>query len=184
VLAVTVGLLITLAVALGVMFLVAFPYLRSGSRILTPDGERVVERAKEQAKQKPVAAAGTTWNGLIWVQQRVSRAWAPVSALLHEAFDRLESRQVVISETSTETGSPAGPQAPHRHAAGAGGAPAVGRPRSIPVDSGPIPEIPEVADDGAQPSHRPDPARVIDLRPGDEAEHQDDHHAGSARHAR
>jgi hypothetical protein len=180
VLAVTVGLLITLAVALGVMFLVAFPYLRSGSRILTPDGERVVERAKEQAKQKPVAAAGSTWNGLISLQQRVSRVWAPVSAFLHEAFDRLESRQVVISETSTETGSQPEVQPPLRPAAAGGGVANVGRPRPVPADSGPIPEIADGAPEHSGAADQPGPAQVIDLRHGDEA----DHHAGSARHAR
>jgi hypothetical protein len=201
VLAVIVGLLITLAVALGVMFIVAFPYLRSGSRILTPDGERVVERAKEQARQKPAAAAGSTWNGLISLRHRIARAWKPVSEHLHEALDRLEGRDGT-GEKPVQTGHAPEAQhggAPQRHVAGsarpvagpapaevepAASHPAIGRPRPIPFDSGPIPEI---ADDGAGRGgevpatgfERGD-SQVIDLRMGEDVDHQ----AGSARHAR
>jgi hypothetical protein len=201
VLAVIVGLLITLAVALGVMFIVAFPYLRSGSRILTPDGERVVERAKEQARQKPAAAAGSTWNGLISLQHRMARAWKPVSERLHEALDRLEGRDRA-RDSSVQTGHSPDAQhggAPQRHVAGpsrtvavparehvepAASHPAIGRPRPIPAISGPIPEI---GDDGAGGGGEvaatrleQGDSRVIDLRPAADVDHQ----AGSARHAR
>jgi hypothetical protein len=157
-----------LAVAVGVLVVVASPYLRSGSRILTPDGERVVERAKVQAKQKPVAAAGSTWHGLIALRQWISRAWTPVSELLHQGLDRLEGHS---------------PEQPHR-AENTAGQPRIGRPRPIPADSG---EIPEIHDDGtAHGREAPalqrelDDSQVIDLRHSEEA----DHPAGSARHAR
>jgi hypothetical protein len=104
VLAIVIGLLLTVAVALGIVVVIAVPNLRQGSRILTPDGERVVERAKKQAKQKPLAAAGSTWHGLIAlnrvlarVGRRIGRAWAPISAVLHEAMDRLESRDAATA---------------------------------------------------------------------------------------
>lgn len=96
VLALILGLLLTLAVAFAVMILIAVPNMRQGSRILTPDGERVVRRAKE----KPLAAAGTTRRTLAalrWLlagaARRIGQAWRPVSAALHEAFDRLEGRE-------------------------------------------------------------------------------------------
>jgi hypothetical protein len=119
VLAIAVGFLFTVAVALGIMFVVAVPYLRQGSRILTPGGERAIERARKQATAKPRAAAGTTWNGVVGLRHRFTRlgartgrAWGPVGEALHGAFDRLESRD-------------AGPAAPIRHAAsGSGAAPA------------------------------------------------------------
>lgn len=162
-------MLITLAVAVGVMAVVALPYLRSGSRILTPGGERVVERAKVQAKQKPVAAAGSTWHGLVALRQRIARAWQPIGQRLHGALDRLEGRSAPTAQRPVEpTQSP-----PEGGSPPLGGARTVGRPRPIPVDSGPIPEIP---DDGPQPPER----RVIDLRESADA----DHPAGNARHAR
>jgi hypothetical protein len=116
VLAIVVGLLLTVVVALGVVVLVALPNLRQGSPILTPDGERAVRRAKQTAKQKPMAAVGGTWHGLVALQRliarlsrRAGRIWAPISAALHEAMDRLEDR-----DRAKRNGSPA----PMRHAAG------------------------------------------------------------------
>src|SRR3954452_6722233 len=99
VVAIILGLLFTVATALAIVALVALPNLRQGSPILTPDGERAVQRAKQQAKEKPLAAAGSSWHGpvalnrlLARMHRRISRAWAPVSAVLHEGMDRLEAR--------------------------------------------------------------------------------------------
>jgi hypothetical protein len=92
VLAITVGLLLILVVALGVMGAVALPHLLSGSGILAPGAKQAVGRATSQVKLKPVAAAGSTWHGLVATRRRLARAWAPVSLMLHEAMDRLEGR--------------------------------------------------------------------------------------------
>jgi hypothetical protein len=99
VLAIVIGLLLTVSVALGIVVLVALPNLRHGSRILTPDGERAVKRAKQQAKQKPLAAAGSTWHGLVALERQLARlgrqagrVWAPISEALHGALDRMEDR--------------------------------------------------------------------------------------------
>jgi hypothetical protein len=132
VLAIVVGLLFTVALALGIMILVALPNLRQGSPILTPDGERAVRRAKQQAKEKPLAAAGSTWHGLVALKRllarlsrRIARGWAPISAMLHEAMDRLEARDVAKRNGSgAEAAAGAKPHggpvgAPIRHAAGA-----------------------------------------------------------------
>jgi hypothetical protein len=59
----------------------------------------------------------------------------------------------------------------------------VGRPRSFPVDSGPIPITEETVP--TAPTGASD-APVIDLREGEDHEHDTDreHHSGSVRHAR
>jgi hypothetical protein len=118
VVAIILGLLFTVVTALGIVALVALPNLRQGSPILTPDGERAVQRAKQQAKKKPAAAAGTTWHGLVAfrhrlarLHRRISRAWAPVSAVLHEGMDRLEARDAAKDSgfgTGTDARSVAG----------------------------------------------------------------------------
>jgi len=114
VVAIILGLLFTVATALVIVALVALPNLRQGSPILTPDGERAVQRAKQQAKKKPAAAAGTTWHGLVAfrhrlarLHRRISRAWAPVSAVLHEGMDRLEARDA--AKDNSFDASPATP---------------------------------------------------------------------------
>lgn len=48
--AVILGFLLTLALSVGVLLLVAMPHLKRGSRILTPDGERAVRHAQEQSR--------------------------------------------------------------------------------------------------------------------------------------
>ena len=48
-LAVVIGLVLVLLVSIGIVLLVALPHLKSGSRILTPEGERTVKQAQEQA---------------------------------------------------------------------------------------------------------------------------------------
>ena len=188
-LAIVVGLLLTVAVALGIMILVALPNLRQGSRILTPDGERAVKRAKQKAKQKPLAAAGSTWHGLVPLPRalarfgrRAGRIWAPISAVLHEAMDRLEA-----NDAAKRAGVP---EADQSEGAQVTGGPSVGRPRPMPPISGPIPEIAKngrasapqpVAEPAAEPVDR-----TIDLReahrsrPRPEA----DQDAGGARRAR
>jgi hypothetical protein len=50
-LAITVELLLVLLLALAVLISVSLPSLRAGSRVLTPQSERAVERVKEQAKR-------------------------------------------------------------------------------------------------------------------------------------
>jgi hypothetical protein len=50
VVAVILGFLLTLALSVGVLLLVAMPHLKRGSRILTPDGERAVRHAQEQSR--------------------------------------------------------------------------------------------------------------------------------------
>lgn len=102
--AVVIGLLFVLVIAVGILVVVALPNLRNGSRLLTPDGER----ALEQARQKPAAAAGqtvrgvrSTWRGLVVARSRASRAWAPASERLHEVMDRLETREVPAGELRT-----------------------------------------------------------------------------------
>jgi hypothetical protein len=130
VLAIVVGLLLSVSVALGIVVLVALPNLRQGSPILTPDGERAIKRAKRQAKRKPAAAAGSTWHGLVALKRafarlgrRIARIWAPISAALHEAMDRLEDRDRAKSNGSGADGSQphaehtARAQIPIRHAA-------------------------------------------------------------------
>jgi len=254
VLAIVLGLLLTVVVALGILVLVAIPNLRQGAPILTPDGERAVKRAKQQAKQKPLAAAGSTWHGLVAVErllarlgrriarlgQRIGRLWAPVSAALHEMMDRLEDRDAAQRNGSGAQTPTAGRAArdhagtPMRHAAGPGrptyvevprpveaqepeptqqsaspqqsqptqqneqpavkqdrfdvdrivGRSSVGRPRTMPAISGPIPEITEhqpARSTSSEPGTDPD-GRTIDLR---DAERSDaDQEAGSARRAR
>jgi hypothetical protein len=163
VLAIVVGLLLTVVVALGIVALVALPHLRQGSRILTPHGQRAVKRAKQQAKEKPLAAAGGTWHGLVALKRvlgrsggRIARVWAPVSTMLHEAMDHLENRDS-RADTASSTPSPSTataatsavdpatvPSATERVRSGTARVTtgSVGRPRSTPMDSGPIPEIP------------------------------------------
>jgi hypothetical protein len=119
VLAVAIGLLFVLAIAVSILAVVALPNLRNGSRLLTPDGER----ALEQARQKPVAAAeqtkrgvAGTWRGLVIARRSTSRAWAPVSERLHEVMDRLETRErpaaalrtgeIPIRDVSAPAGAP------------------------------------------------------------------------------
>jgi hypothetical protein len=106
VLAIVVGLLLTVVVALVIVAMVALPNLRQGSQILTPDGQRAVKRARQRAKQKPAAAAGSTWRGLVASKRLVgrlgrriarlgraiARGWAPISAALHDLLDQLEAR--------------------------------------------------------------------------------------------
>jgi hypothetical protein len=188
-----VGLLITLAIALGVMLVVALPNLRSGSRILTPDGERVVERAKEQAKQKPVAvgraAGSSTWHGLVVLRRRSSRAWAPISATLHEAMDRLEGRDRDSDADPSPESAASGPSnRPSNRPSNpstepVAGRSTVGRPRSSPAVSGPIPEITDAAAGREARTASPDSdsQQVIDLR---ETQDDIDQQAGIARHAR
>lgn len=53
--AVLLGAFFILAISVGVLLLVALPHIRRGSRILTPQGERAVRRAKEKSS---TAAAG------------------------------------------------------------------------------------------------------------------------------
>jgi hypothetical protein len=55
VIAVLLGAAFILAISVGVLLLVALPHMRRGSRILTPQGERVVRRAKVKSS---TAAAG------------------------------------------------------------------------------------------------------------------------------
>ncbi len=146
-LAIVVGLLLTVSVALGIVVLVALPNLRQGSRILTPNGERAVKRAKQQAKQKPLAAAGSTWHGLIALKRlfarlgrQGSRIWAPVSSGLHSAMDRLEAGDTDHGTPRVDADTPdvreTASSTPHL-----GGGSSVGRPRDMPAISGPIPEI-------------------------------------------
>jgi hypothetical protein len=159
VLAIVVGLLLTVVVALGIVLLVALPHLRQGSRILTPHGERAVERAKQQAKEKPLAAVGGTWHGLVALKRvlgrhggRIARAWSPVSAMLHEAMDHLENRDsrsdVTPSASTASTAAlrvdPASVPSVSEHVRADTArvtTGSVGRPRPTPVDSGPIPEV-------------------------------------------
>lgn len=142
-LAIAIGLLLTVAVAVCIVMVVALPYLRNGSRILTPDGERKVERVREQAMQKPVAAAGTTWSGLVAAREKAAKAWEPASAALHERLDRLESAH-------TDGG-------PARHDAAA-----PDRPRDIrPVEGRPEPEglpVAPVVRPGTRPAAAAAPA--------------------------
>ncbi len=100
-LAIAIGLLLTVAVAVCIVMVVALPYMRNGSRILTPDGERVVERVREQAVQKPVAAAGTTWSGLVAAREKAAKAWEPASTALHEKLDRLEAPRAEGPQTGS-----------------------------------------------------------------------------------
>jgi hypothetical protein len=212
VLAVAIGLLIVVAIAVSILAVVALPNLRNGSRLLTPDGER----ALEQARHKPVAAAGQTVRTVRTAHRVASRAWAPASERLHDLMDRLETREGAPVDLRTgeipvrDLGLPEGaplpdsgpPTAPVRvrHTGAAGsvepGAPirhaqpvaplrqkfdvaaivgkrgGIGRPRSVPPISGPIPVDPAPAEE-----------RVIDLRGAEGAQ---EHEAGStpARHAR
>lgn len=167
VLAIVVGLLFTVALALGIMILVALPNLRQGSPILTPDGERAVRRAKQQAKEKPLAAAGSTWHGLVALKRllarlsrRIARGWAPISAMLHEAMDRLEARDAAKRNGSdaeaaaqTQTKPHGGPPgAPIRHAAGAS------RATANPRTSAPAAAADQTADPDAEPAIAPDAA--------------------------
>jgi hypothetical protein len=196
VLAIVVGLLLTVSVALGILILVALPNLRQGSRFLTPDGQRAVKRAKQKAKQKPLAAAGSTWHGLVAVRRllarfgrRAARIWAPISAALHEAMDRLEAKDAQRTGEATQAGGDTPdvtkPGTPIRHAAGrtradvgesdgaqVPGGGSVGRPRPMPPISGPIPEITD--------------HRTIDLREEQPSRprREVDQDAGSARRAR
>ena len=222
VLAIVVGLLLTVAVALGILLLVALPNLRQGSRILTPSGERAVKRAKQQAKQKPLAAADSTWHGLVALNRllarlgrRIGKIWAPFSALLHEGLDRLEARDEAkgaekISDVDSDTPHVDTPdvQAPDVHTpdvhtpdvqtpdldtpdgdrAGTPVQHRVGRPRTRPAISGPIPEIIEDPSGPAQAGQAAsDPevepgARTIDLRATERP--QADQDAGGARRSR
>lgn len=176
-LAIVVGLLLTVSVALGILILVALPNLRQGSRILTPNGQRAVKRAKQKAKQKPLAAAGSTWHGLVAVPhllarfgRRAARIWAPISAVLHEAMDRMEAKDAV--KRAGDAPEVDGDTPDVNKAAQAPGGGSVGRPRSMPPISGPIPEITE--------------SRTIDLREehGSRPRQETDQDAGSARRAR
>ena len=167
VLAIVVGLLFAVAIALGIVVLVALPNLRQGSRILTPDGERAVQRAR----QTPLAAAGGTWHGLVALERliarlgrQIARAWAPVSVRLHEAMDRLEARDAAkdngsgVEPNPAETGRASGARdgTPIRHAAGT----------SRPGSDHPAPaEVPEAAETwepavgrgaGIEPAARPE----------------------------
>jgi hypothetical protein len=184
VLAIVVGLLLTVVVALGILVLVALPNLRQGSRILTPHGERAVQRAKRRAKERPLAAVGGTWHGLVALKRvlgriggRIARGWAPVSAMLHEAMDHLENRD---GQSDATRSAPVTPSVPTVDAAPVRSAPeqarpepsrvttgSVGRPRSTPVDSGPIPEIapePSVRTGARATLTAERASRVIDLR--------------------
>ena len=194
--------------------MVALPNLRQGSRILTPDGERAVKRAKQKAKQKPLAAAGSTWHGLVTLPRvlarfgrRAGRIWAPISAVLHEAMDRLEAKDAAkrAEASDADRDTPDGDKAetPIRHVAGhprsdsgrsedaevTGGA-SVGRPRPMPAISGPIPEIAENGRTSAQPppaEPAAEPAnRTIDLREAhrSDSRREADQDAGGARRAR
>ena len=232
VLAIVIGLLSTVVLALGIMIMVALPNLRHGSRILTPDGHRAVKRARQQAKRKPVAAAGSTWHGLVALERLIARSargiarfWAPISVALHGQMDQLEARDaakrngsdpadpaVAASaerspsvEAPLPVEAPVAVEAPVVPVPDEGPAPtvrqerfdvakiigrsSVGPPRSIPTDSGPIPEIKDdrqprtaTADSGARPGDR-----TIDLREPDRRESvrsDVDQGAGSARRAR
>jgi hypothetical protein len=194
------------------MILVALPNLRQGSQILTPDGQRAIKRAKQQAKRKPLAAAGSTWHGLVALKRLlarlggwIARVWAPISTALHGLMDQLEARDAATGNKSEPESTAAGESEPTAAAepqpqpeAAAEPAPrqdrfdvarvignsSVGRPRSTPAISGPIPEITgdrpvraAVSGSGTDPRQR-----TIDLR---DAERSDaDQEAGSARRAR
>jgi hypothetical protein len=203
VLAVVVGLLLILAVALLILGLVALPQIRSGSRILTPDGGRAVGQALVTARQKPIAAAGGTWRGLIVIaraavvaRRRIAVAWAPVSAVLHEAMDRLEAKSVPPKPVSVPAGEAEVGQEPTAESADQpaeepvaapvrrrdrfdvaaiiAGRPVAG-PRSAPAVSGPIQRP-------VGPSAEPSVDQVIDLRADDGR--NANREAGAVRHAR
>lgn len=96
-LAVAIGLIIVLAIAVSILAVVALPNLRNGSRVLTPSGER----ALEQARHKPVKAAGHTVRTVRTAHRVASTAWAPASERLHDLMDRLETREGGRAELRT-----------------------------------------------------------------------------------
>lgn len=193
-LAIAIGLLLTVAVAVCIVMVVALPHMRNGSRILTPDGERVVERVREQAVQKPVAAAGTTWNGLVAAREKAAKAWEPASTALHEKLDRLESPRA----DRTGTGSLVRPEAdrprdirpvegrpepdaypiapatqPMKVAEPTAKAtrfkPIISGPRPVPPISGPIPVDSPVDSREGEPADGIAADQVIDLRESEQA---------------
>lgn len=165
--AVVSGLLLTVILSVGVLLLVAVPNLRTGARILTPDGRRKARQAKEQS-----AVAAKTAGSL--VAKGVSVAAKPLSTAsehLHGRLDRLEARD---DDELWTPPAPAGHSAePDVEAA------RIGPPRAVPAVSGPIPELHE--------------DRVVDLRDAESggvvADEDGDvidlrQHSGTARHAR
>jgi hypothetical protein len=58
---VLVGLLLAIALALAVVGVVAYPHLREGARLLTPEGERLARGARQKAQ----ALAGSAADALI-----------------------------------------------------------------------------------------------------------------------
>jgi hypothetical protein len=214
VLATTIGLLLTLAIAVSILAVVALPNLRNGSRLLTPDGERALVRAKEQARQKPVAAAGQTWRqtlrgmiltwrGLVVARRSLARRWAPLSARLHGLFDQLEGREGaqpapgIGADSDAEVDEQADAQAQAQadgdaHAgerfdpAASAGRRGIGRPRPVPPISGPIPvDHDPDADTGADTGEDASEDTVIDLRtPADLDAGAGQHRPAAARHAR
>lgn len=187
VLAIVIGLLLTVVVALGIVVLVALPNLRQGSRILTPDGQRAVKRARQQAKQKPLAAVGSTWHGLVAIERlfarmsrQIARIWAPISEALHEALDRLEDQDSAKSAEKmmdVESGTPdLGNTKPNIGDRTEGmteppltGNSSVGNPRAVPPISGPIPEIKNQAAPTPATGTEKD-GRTIDLRAAERSE--------------
>ena len=180
-------MLLVVFVALGVVVLVALPNLRQGSGVLSPHGRRAVRRAR----QKPIAAVGGTWHGLVALKRlavrlgrRIAVAWVPVSSGLHARLDRLEMRtrpgalEVDTNRTLPDVRPPAGSvEAERADVPRVTGRESVGRPRPMPVDSGPIPVItPEqvgliraqrAAAARARTGAATSTGRFVDLRPGD-----------------
>ena len=180
-------MLLVVFVALGIVVLVALPNLRQGSGVLSPHGRRAVRRAR----QKPIAAVGGTWHGLVALKRlavrlgrRIAVAWVPVSSGLHARLDRLEMRtrpgalEVDTNRTLPDVRPPAGSvEAERADVPRVTGRESVGRPRPMPVDSGPIPVItPEqvgliraqrAAAARARTGAATSTGRFVDLRPGD-----------------
>jgi hypothetical protein len=225
VLAVVIGFILIVAVAAGVVAVVAAPRLREGEEFLTPEGKRSLQRASQQARSQSATAADTTAQKASSLRARLTSVFAPLSQFLHHQFDRLEHRGTPAVQAPAPAPQVAGPgpepqRGPHiaravvrpvpdgqpRHVgqssqagaraealAGAQAVPrllpldpadvdlrdddlsddeddavepsspagtaAVGRPRAVPPESGPIPEVAR-----AQRQPGPDVPAVIDLR--------------------
>ena len=101
---VLIGLLLAIGLALAVVGVVAYPHLREGSPLLTPEGERLAREARRKAREKARALTGSAANALSKGNGSTGVGGGPVAG-----------------------GHGGGPAA-----GGPGGGPAAGRPDAVP----------------------------------------------------
>jgi heme exporter protein D len=146
-------MLSVVATALGIVVLVAVPNLRQGSGVLSPNAKRAVRRARQQAKKKPMAAAGGTWRGLVGTWRGVVAVKRLVGRLTRRIVEtastvgrepqaeRVDVPRVVGEAEVGRATMAAATAAPATVDGTPISRPAISRPRTTPTDSGPIPEV-------------------------------------------